>query len=119
MRVTRVNALLDAMITDPHVADAMIGDLTEVRAELAEDVGVAATNRWHVREMLKSVPSHGAPPPDSTGAGDARCLDPWPPDHVGGRNADQRAGLVAVGLGAGGLVRRRPWDVASTAPVGC
>lgn len=57
MRTLVTNTLLDALISEPDVADALIGDLTQVRTELAERIGARAARRWHLSEVLRSVPS--------------------------------------------------------------
>lgn len=57
MRRSRTEAIVEALTTDPQLSEIMIGDLTQAGAELSEDVGTAAAQRWPARQVLRSVPS--------------------------------------------------------------
>lgn len=46
-----------ALVGDPDTADAILGDLTELRTERAAQHGLRAARHWYWRELCRSIPT--------------------------------------------------------------
>lgn len=52
-----VERLLSALGVDPALAEAVLGDMAEERANRAAADGTQAARRWYIREFIRSLPS--------------------------------------------------------------
>lgn len=57
MKPSLTDTAFAALVSDPDVADAILGDLEELRAERAAERGRGAARRWYWRELARSVPA--------------------------------------------------------------